>query len=39
MSKIQISQIVSDANSFRMLIKESLLIKRDKPIPNHTVNY
>ena len=26
-----------DNNSFRLLIKESLLIKRDKPVLNHTV--
>ena len=27
----------SDTNSFRLLIKESLLIKRDKPVLNCTV--
>ena len=29
--------LVSDTNSFRLLIKESLLIKRDKPVLNRTV--
>ena len=29
--------LVSDNNSFRLLIKESLLIKRDKPVLNRTV--
>ena len=29
--------LASDTNSFRLLIKESLLIKRDKPVLNHTV--
>ena len=29
--------LVSDTNSFRLLIQESLLIKRDKPVLNHTV--
>ena len=29
--------IVSDTNSFRLLIKESLLIKRDEPVLNRTV--
>ena len=29
--------LVSDTNSFRLLIKESLLIKRDKPNLNRTV--
>ena len=29
--------IVSDTNSFRLLIKESLLIQRDKPVLNRTV--
>ena len=28
--------LVSDTNSFRHLIKENLLIKRDKPFMNHT---
>ena len=28
---------VSDANNFRLLIKESLLIKQDKPILNRTI--
>ena len=29
--------LVSDANNFRLLIKESLLIKQDKPILNCTI--
>ena len=29
--------IASDTNSFRLLIKESLLVKRDKPVLNRTV--
>ena len=29
--------LASDTNSFRLLIKESLLIKRDKPVLNRTV--
>ena len=29
--------LASDANSFRLPIKESLLIKRDKPFLNRTV--
>ena len=29
--------LASDTNSFRLLIKESLLIKRDKPVLNCTV--
>ena len=29
--------LASDINSFKLLIKESLLIKRDKPVLNHTV--
>ena len=29
--------LVSDTNSFRLLIKESLLIKCDKPVLNRTV--
>ena len=29
--------LASDTNSFRFLIKESLLIKRDKPVLNRTV--
>ena len=29
--------LVSDANNFRLLIKESLLIKQDKPILNRTI--
>ena len=29
--------LVSDTNNFRLLIKESLLIKRDKPILNRTI--
>ena len=29
--------LASDTNSFRILIKESLLIKRDKPVLNRTV--
>ena len=29
--------LVCDANSFRLLIKESLQIKRDKPVLNRTV--
>ena len=28
--------LASDTNSFRLLIKESLLIKREKPVLNHT---
>ena len=28
--------LASDTNSFRLLIKENLLIKRDKPFMNHT---
>ena len=28
--------LVSDTNNFRLLIKESLLIKRDEPILNRT---
>ena len=30
--------LASDTNSFRLLIKENLLIKRDKPVLNHIVN-
>ena len=30
--------LASDFNNFRLLIKESLLIKRDKPILNRTIN-
>ena len=29
--------LASDTNNFRLLIKESLLIKRDKPILNRTI--
>ena len=29
--------LASDTNNFRLLIKESLLIKRDKPVLNRTV--
>ena len=29
--------LASDTNIFRLLIKESLLIKRDKPVLNRTV--
>ena len=29
--------LASDTNSFRLLIKESFLIKCDKPVLNHTV--
>ena len=29
--------LASDTNSFRLLIKESLLIKSDKPVLNRTV--
>ena len=29
--------LASDTNSFRLLIKESLLIKNDKPVLNRTV--
>ena len=29
--------LASDTNKFRLLIKESLLIKRDKPILNRTI--
>ena len=29
--------LASDTNSFRLLIKESLLIKRNKPVLNRTV--
>ena len=29
--------LASDTNSFRLFIKKSLLIKRDKPVLNHTV--
>ena len=29
--------LASDTNSFRLLIKESLLIKRDKPVLNSSV--
>ena len=29
--------LASDTNNFRLLIKESLLIKRDKPILNRTM--
>ena len=29
--------LASDTNSFRLFIKESLLIKRDKPVLNRTV--
>ena len=29
--------LASDTNSFRLLIKESLLIKHDKPVLNRTV--
>ena len=29
--------LASDTNSFRLLIKESLLIKRDKPVLNRIV--
>ena len=29
--------LASDTNIFRLLIKESLLIKRDKPVQNRTV--
>ena len=29
--------LASDTNNSRLLIKESLLIKRDKPVPNRTV--
>ena len=29
--------LASDTNRFRLLIKESLLIKRDKPVLNRTV--
>ena len=29
--------LASDTNNFRLLIKESLLIKRDKLILNHTI--
>ena len=29
--------LASDTNSFKLLIKESFLIKRDKPVLNHTV--
>ena len=29
--------LTSDTNNFRLLIKESLLIKRDKPILNRTI--
>ena len=29
--------LASDTNNFRVLIKESLLIKRDKPILNRTI--
>ena len=29
--------MISDTNSFRLLIKEILLIKRDKPVLNRTV--
>ena len=28
--------LASESNNFRLLIKESLLIKRDKPVVNHT---
>ena len=30
--------LASDTNNFRLLIEESLLIKRDKPILNGTIN-
>ena len=29
--------LTSDTNNFKLLIKKSLLIKRDKPVLNHTV--
>ena len=29
--------LASETNNFRLLIKESLLIKRDKPVLNHTI--
>ena len=29
--------LASDTNNFRLLIKESLLIKQDKPILNRTI--
>ena len=29
--------LASDTNNFRLLIKESMLIKHDKPVLNHTV--
>ena len=29
--------LASDTNNFRLLIKESLLIKRDQPILNRTI--
>ena len=29
--------LASDTNNFRLLVKESLFIKRDKPILNHTI--
>ena len=29
--------LASETNNFGLLIKESLLIKRDKPILNHTI--
>ena len=31
--------LASDTNSFRLLIKESLLIKRDKPVLNRKLSH
>ena len=36
-SFVDFDVLVSDTNNFRLLIKESLLIKRDKPILNRTI--
>ena len=36
-SFVDFDVLASDTNNFRLLIKESLLIKRDKPILNCTI--
>ena len=36
-SFVDFDVLASDTNNFRLLIKESLLIKQDKPILNRTI--